>query len=46
MRVDPIKRNEEELRRVQLRLDGYKRKGAIFVVCVVVYYFFIKLIFL
>lgn len=46
MRVDPTKRDEQKLRKLELKLQEYKRKAAIALVCLVVYFFFIKLLFL
>jgi hypothetical protein len=46
MRVDPIKRDEQKHRRLELKLQEYKRRAAIALVCIVVYFFFIKLVFL
>lgn len=46
MRVDPIKRDEQKLRKLESKIQEYKRKAAIALVCLVVYFFFIKLLFL
>lgn len=46
MRVDPFKRDEQKERRLERKLQEYKRKAAIALVCAVVYFFFIKLLFL
>jgi len=46
MRVNPTRRDEEKLRRFELKFQEYKRKAAIALVCLVVYFFFIKLLFL
>lgn len=46
MRVDPVKKDHEKIRKLEMKLQEYKRKAAITLVCIIVYYFFIKLIFL
>lgn len=46
MRVDPGKTDKEKLRQLDMKLQGYKRIAAITLVCLVVYFFFIKLVFL
>lgn len=46
MRVEPAKKDEEKIRKLHLKFQEYKRKAAIAMVCLVVYYFFIKLLFL
>lgn len=46
MRVDPTKTDKEKLRQLDMRLQEYKRRAAIALVCFTVYFFFIKLLFL
>lgn len=46
MRVDPFRKDEQKDRESELKMQEYKRKAAIALVCFVVYFFFIKLIFL
>jgi hypothetical protein len=46
MRIDPAERDEKKLRKFEGKLQEYKRKAAIALVCLVVYFFFIKLLFL
>lgn len=46
MRVDPVRRDEKKHREFKIKLQKFKRNAAIALVFIVVYFFFIKLLFL